>query len=108
MQNFGAQFVIYNALYFLPGSSPEKTLKWCDRLLLLISIAKAVHFLHTGIIPGSLYNRLKTSSILLDEHLVSKLSDYGLSIITDKIYRQEVGLSYRMNVAPCSHLFIKF
>nr|TKW00495.1 hypothetical protein SEVIR_8G112700v2 [Setaria viridis] len=75
---------------YLSGSSPEKTLKWCDRLQLLIAIAKAVHFLHTGIIPGSLYNRLKSSSILLDEHLVSKLSDYGLSIITEEIYKHEV------------------
>ncbi|XP_015698879.1 probable inactive leucine-rich repeat receptor-like protein kinase At3g03770 isoform X2 [Oryza brachyantha] len=73
---------------YLSGSSPEKTLKWCDRLQVLINIAKAVHFLHTGIIPGSLYNRLKPSSILLDEHLVAKLSDYGLSIITEEIYKR--------------------
>lgn len=74
---------------YLSASSPEKTLKWCDRLQVVIAIAKAVHFLHTGIIPGSLYNRLKSSSILLDEHLMAKLSDYGLSIITDEIYKQE-------------------
>ncbi|CAM0875958.1 unnamed protein product [Alopecurus aequalis] len=75
--------------YYLSGSSPEKTLKWCDRLHVLIGIARAVHFLHTGIIPGSLYNRLKTSSILLDEHHMAKLSDYGLSIITEEIYKHE-------------------
>lgn len=80
--------------FFLSGSSLEKTLKWCDRLQVLISIAKAVHFLHTGIIPGSLYNRLKSSSVLLDEHLMVKLSDYGLSIITEEIYKHEVGLSF--------------
>ncbi|KAM0826173.1 hypothetical protein ACQ4PT_069062 [Festuca glaucescens] len=74
---------------YLSGSSPEKTLKWCDRLHVLIGIARAVHFLHTGIIPGSLYNRLKTSSILLDEHHMAKLSDYGLSIITEEIYKHE-------------------
>ncbi|KAF8665197.1 hypothetical protein HU200_054150 [Digitaria exilis] len=74
----------------ISGSSLEKTLKWCDRLQVLISIAKAVHFLHTGIIPGSLYNRLKSSSVLLDEHLMVKLSDYGLSIITEEIYKHEV------------------
>ncbi|KAK3118640.1 hypothetical protein QOZ80_9BG0702900 [Eleusine coracana subsp. coracana] len=82
---------------YLSGSSPEKTLKWCDRLQVLIVIAKAVHFLHTGIIPGSLYNRLKSSSILIDEHLVAKLSDYGLSIIIEEIYKHEVigeGKSY--------------
>uniref|UniRef100_A0ACD5X613 Uncharacterized protein n=1 Tax=Avena sativa TaxID=4498 RepID=A0ACD5X613_AVESA len=74
---------------YISGCSPEKTLKWCDRLHVLIGIARAVHFLHTGIIPGSLYNRLKTSSILLDEHHMAKLSDYGLSIITEEIYKHE-------------------
>ncbi|VAH94355.1 unnamed protein product [Triticum turgidum subsp. durum] len=74
---------------YLSGSTPEKTLKWCDRLHVLIGIARAVHFLHTGIIPGSLYNRLKTSNILLDEHHIAKLSDYGLSIITEEIYKHE-------------------
>lgn len=61
---------------------------------MLIAIAKAVHFLHTGIIPGSLSNWLKSSSILVDEHHTAKLSDYGLSIITEEIYRHEVGLSF--------------
>ncbi|KAG0529403.1 hypothetical protein BDA96_05G095500 [Sorghum bicolor] len=75
---------------YLSASSPEKTLKWCDRLQVLIAIAKAVHFLHTGIIPGSLSNRLKSSSILVDEHHMAKLSDYGLSIITEEIYKHEV------------------
>ncbi|KAJ1275337.1 hypothetical protein BS78_05G127900 [Paspalum vaginatum] len=87
---------------YLSASSPEKTLKWCHRLQVLIAIAKAVHFLHTGIIPGSLYNRLKTSSILLDEHLSAKLSDYGLSIITEEIYKHEVigeGKRYLQNNA---------
>ncbi|AQK49241.1 Leucine-rich repeat protein kinase family protein [Zea mays] len=75
---------------YLSACSPDKTLKWCDRLQVLIAIAKAVHFLHTGIIPGSLSNRLKSSSILVDEHHTAKLSDYGLSIITEEIYRHEV------------------
>lgn len=68
----------------------EKVIKWPDRLQVLIGIAKAVHFLHTGIIPGSANNRLKTNSVLLDEHFVAKLSDYGLSIITEEIYRRQV------------------
>ncbi|TVU25715.1 hypothetical protein EJB05_28220 [Eragrostis curvula] len=87
---------------YLSGSSPEKTLKWSERLQVLIAIAKAVHFLHTGIIPGSLYNRLKSSSILIDEHLMAKLSDYGLSIITEEIYKHEVigdGKTYLQNNA---------
>ncbi|KAJ1686135.1 hypothetical protein LUZ63_017525 [Rhynchospora breviuscula] len=74
---------------YLSESSLEKVIKWPDRLQVLIGIAKAVHFLHTGIIPGSVNNRLKTNSVLLDEHFVAKLSDYGLSIITEEIYRHQ-------------------
>uniref|UniRef100_A0A1D1ZLW6 Putative inactive leucine-rich repeat receptor-like protein kinase At3g03770 n=1 Tax=Anthurium amnicola TaxID=1678845 RepID=A0A1D1ZLW6_9ARAE len=67
----------------------EKILKWSDRLAVLIGIAKAIHFLHTGIIPGFFNNRLKTHNILLDEHYIAKVSDYGLSIITEEIVKHE-------------------
>ncbi|KAE8661628.1 putative amine oxidase [Hibiscus syriacus] len=63
---------------------PEKVLKWSDRLAILIDVAKAVHFLHTGVIPGVHNNWLKTNNILLDEHGIAKLSDYGMSIIMEE------------------------
>ncbi|KAL3526305.1 hypothetical protein ACH5RR_010961 [Cinchona calisaya] len=69
----------------LSDTSPEKVLKWSDRLAVLIGVAKAVHFLHTGVIPPSTCNRLKTKNILLDEHGIAKLSDYGMSIITEEV-----------------------
>ncbi|RZB46877.1 putative inactive leucine-rich repeat receptor-like protein kinase isoform C [Glycine soja] len=65
--------------------SVDKALKWSDRLTILIGIAKAVHFLHTGVIPGCFSNQLKTKNVLLDEHRIPKLSDYGMSIITEEI-----------------------
>ncbi|KAM7279009.1 hypothetical protein ACFE04_006143 [Oxalis oulophora] len=68
---------------------PQKLLKWSDRLAILIGVAKAVHFLHTGIIPGCLNNRLKTNNILLDEHRIPKLSDYGISTITEETEKIE-------------------
>ncbi|TYI30443.1 hypothetical protein ES332_A05G388000v1 [Gossypium tomentosum] len=67
----------------LSESCPEKILKWSDRLAILIDVAKAVHFLHTGVIPGVYNNRLKTNNILLDEHRIAKLCDYGMSIILE-------------------------
>lgn len=70
--------------------SPNQILKWPDRLAVLIGIAKAVHFLHTGVIPASSSNRLKTNNILLDEHCFAKLSDYGMSIITEELEQFEV------------------
>ncbi|GFZ17415.1 leucine-rich repeat protein kinase family protein [Actinidia rufa] len=71
-------------------NSPEKALKWSDRLAVLIGVARAVHFLHTGIIPGFFNNRLKANNILLNEHRMAKLSDYGLSIVADEIDISEV------------------
>ncbi|XP_022955271.1 probable inactive leucine-rich repeat receptor-like protein kinase At3g03770 isoform X2 [Cucurbita moschata] len=73
----------------LTETYPEKVLKWSDRLTILIGVAKAIHFLHTGVIPGSFNNRLKTNNILLDEHRIPKLSDYGTSIITEEIEKHE-------------------
>lgn len=67
----------------------EKAFRWSDRLGVLIGIAKAVHFLHTGIIPGFFNNQLKTNNILLDEHNIAKVSDYGLTIISEEIYKRE-------------------
>ncbi|KAJ0469667.1 putative protein kinase RLK-Pelle-LRR-VI-1 family [Helianthus annuus] len=69
--------------------SPDQILKWPDRLSVLIGIAKAVHFLHTGVIPASSSNRLRTNNILLDEHCIAKLSDYGMSIITEELEQFE-------------------
>ncbi|KAL4366356.1 hypothetical protein GQ457_05G019310 [Hibiscus cannabinus] len=77
---------------------PEKALKWSDRLAILIDVAKAVHFLHTGVIPGVYNNRLKTNNILLDEHGIAKLSDYGMPIImeeNEKIEAKGGGLKSR-------------
>ncbi|KAK7316120.1 hypothetical protein VNO77_34851 [Canavalia gladiata] len=69
--------------------SAEKALKWSDRLAILIGVAKAVHFLHTGVIPGCFSNQLKTKNVLFDEHRIPKLSDYGMSIITEEIEKLE-------------------
>lgn len=55
-------------------------------------MAKAVHFLHTGISPGFFCNRLKMNNILLNEHGMAKLSDYGLSILAEETDKSMVGL----------------
>lgn len=86
----GGQPLIQLHIYIHAENCPEKVLKWSDRLRILIGVAKAVHFLHTGVIPGCFNNRLKTNNILLDEHQVAKLSDYGMSIISGEIEKSEV------------------
>ncbi|XWS47826.1 hypothetical protein CRYUN_Cryun13aG0018400 [Craigia yunnanensis] len=63
---------------------PGEVLNWSERLAVLIGVCKAVHFLHTGVIPGFFHNRLKTNNILLNDHRMAKLGDYGLSIISEE------------------------
>ncbi|KAJ4882844.1 Leucine-rich repeat protein kinase family protein [Raphanus sativus] len=76
----------------LSESCSEKILTWPDRLAILIEMAKAVHFLHTGVMPGSFNNQLKTNNILLDEHKIAKLSDYGVSAIIEENEKLETKL----------------
>ncbi|KAL4348516.1 hypothetical protein GQ457_17G018020 [Hibiscus cannabinus] len=68
----------------LSGNFPGEVLDWPERLAVLIGVCKAVHFLHTGVIPGFFHNRLKANNILINEHRLAKLSDYGLSIISEE------------------------
>ena len=70
--------------FFFVEDYPGEVLNWSERLAVLIGVCKAVHFLHTGVIPGFFHNRLKTNNILLNEHRMAKLGDYGLSIISEE------------------------
>ncbi|KAK6155278.1 hypothetical protein DH2020_009526 [Rehmannia glutinosa] len=77
----------------LSDISGEKVLKWSERLSVVIGVAKAVHFLHTRVNSPCFSNRLKTNNILLDEHGMAKLSDYGMSIIADETEKSETSFS---------------
>ncbi|KAD4889084.1 hypothetical protein E3N88_21157 [Mikania micrantha] len=79
-----------NYKLLLAGKGPENVLKWEDRLRILTGVAKAVHFLHTGLIPGFFNNKLKANNILLNENGMAKLSDYGLSIIAEDIKQDDL------------------
>ncbi|KAE8672291.1 Leucine-rich repeat protein kinase family protein isoform 6 [Hibiscus syriacus] len=61
-----------------------RVMNWSERLAVLIGVCKAVQFLHIGVIPGFFHNRLKTNNILLNQHRMAKLGDYGLSIVSEE------------------------
>ncbi|KAK2978180.1 hypothetical protein RJ640_030353 [Escallonia rubra] len=91
----------------LSEKTPQKVINWSDRLAVLIGIAKAIHFLHTGLIPGFFNNRPKANNILLNEHRMAKLSDYGLSIVAEEIDEPEVCISdvrFSVNLEMISYL----
>ncbi|XP_072529203.1 interleukin-1 receptor-associated kinase 3 [Salminus brasiliensis] len=73
---------------FLPNGSlydrlhheeTEIPLSWRERLDIIKGTAKAVHCLHTAQPCMVICGNIKSSNILLDEHLQPKLSDFGMA-----------------------------
>ncbi|CAN6374316.1 unnamed protein product [Urochloa humidicola] len=72
---FVSNGTLYNHLHVTGAIS----MSWNDRLRIATETAKAIAYLHSGIGTPIIHRDIKSTNILLDDNLTSKVSDFGAS-----------------------------
>ncbi|CAM6046499.1 unnamed protein product [Sphagnum compactum] len=81
----GQQILVYefmkngNLNTHLAGEVPSKALNWYKRIEVALGVAQGLEYLHCFADPPVIHRDVKPSNILLDENMVAKLADFGIS-----------------------------
>ncbi|KAL4560360.1 hypothetical protein LXL04_032510 [Taraxacum kok-saghyz] len=73
---------------YLLGSGNLGNLSWVHRIQVCIGIACGLEYLHTKDEERIIHRDIKSGNVLLDENLVAKIGDFGLSKLRPKKYHQ--------------------
>ncbi|CAM6085412.1 unnamed protein product [Calypogeia fissa] len=63
----------------LYGDKTRKPLNWRTRLDIALNAARGIEYLHTDCNPRIIHRDVKSSNILIDENMVAKVCDFGIS-----------------------------